>query len=47
MSRPTDDELENAENADIGRHGCLIPTGEADDTGAGCDDDQEGDDDEE
>lgn len=29
MTRPTKDELEYAENADIGRCGCLVPTGEA------------------
>lgn len=28
MSRPTDDVLQDAENADIGRCGCLIPSDE-------------------
>ena len=30
MNRPTEDEMEyGAENADVGRCGCLLPTGDA------------------
>ena len=29
MSRPTDDELEDMESAEVGRVGCLLPTGDA------------------
>jgi hypothetical protein len=44
MSRPTEDDLEYAENADIGRHGCLLPNGDAADYE---DSDSDGDDDDE
>jgi len=44
MSRPTEDDLEYAENADIGRHGCLLPNGDAADVGSS---DSDGDEDDE
>ena len=37
MTRPTDDDLDYAENADVGSKGCLFPNGEA------CPEDTEGD----
>ncbi len=43
MSRPTEDDLEYAENADIGSHGCLFPTGDAadcEDSDSDCDNDE-------
>lgn len=44
MSRPTQDELEDMDAAEVGLHGCLLPTGDAipaESTDEGDDDDDE------
>lgn len=37
-ARPTDEVLEDAENADVGLKGCLLPTGDAEIEEGGEDD---------